>query len=281
MSIDYSPYVPDVTFELIPIKHLVSNQKYQRRLSESQIIRAAQDFDVCQINAVKVSRRDGINYVFDGQHTIEIVAAVSGSRDTPVWCMVFDSLYYEAEAKIFAEQQKHSRPLVPYETFIAHLEAGDKTYQTINALVQSYGLELSPNNKRYGVICAIGTVVNIFEKHGYHVLDRTLRMCISTWEGEQYSLGANMLMGIARLIVTFDEQLSEEQFKERLGQVSVKQLTRTARERRPGSLGYAEAMLMFYNRRCKYRLSMRKLYNVNGTEDLDFDEADEEEDETI
>ena len=113
MSIDYSPYVPDVTFELIPIKHLVSNQKYQRRLSESQIIRAAQDSDVCQINAVKVSRRDGINYVFDGQHTIEIVAAVSGSRDTPVWCMVFDSLYYEAEAKIFAEQQKHSRPLVP------------------------------------------------------------------------------------------------------------------------------------------------------------------------
>lgn len=106
-------------------------------------------------------------------------------------------------------------------------------------------------------------------------------MCISTWEGEQYSLGANMLMGIARLIVSFDEQLSEEQFKERLGQVSVKQLTRTARERRPGSLGYAEAMLMFYNRRCKYRLSMRKLYNANGTEDLDFDEADEEEDDMI
>ena len=66
-----------------------------------------------------------------------------------------------------------------------------------------------------------------------------------------------------------------------MGQVSVKQLTRTARERRPGSLGYAEAMLMFYNRRCKYRLSMRKLYNDNGTEDLDFDEADDEDDETI
>jgi len=172
-------------------------------------------------------------------------------------------------------------PLVPYETFVAHLEAGDKTYQTINALVQSYGLELSPNNKRYGVICAIGTVVNLFEKHGYHVLDKTLRMCISTWEGEQYSLGANMLTGLARLIVTFGEQLSEEQFKERLGQVSVQQLPRTARERRPGSLGYAEAMLMFYNRRCKYRLSMRKLYNDNGTEDLDFDEADDEEDDTI
>lgn len=30
-----------------------------------------------------------------------------------------------------------------------------------------------------------------------------------------------------------------------------------------------------------YRLSMRRLYNDNGTEDLDFDEADDEDDETI
>ena len=29
-------------------------------------------FDVHQINPVKVSRRDGINYVFNGQHTIEM-----------------------------------------------------------------------------------------------------------------------------------------------------------------------------------------------------------------
>lgn len=56
---------------------------------------------------MKVSRRDGINYVFNGQHTIEIVAAVSGSRETPVWCMIYDDLSYEHEADIFANQQKY------------------------------------------------------------------------------------------------------------------------------------------------------------------------------
>lgn len=54
---------------------------------------------------VKVSRRDGINYVFNGQHTIEIVALVSGSRDTPVWCMIYDELCYEHEADIFASDE--------------------------------------------------------------------------------------------------------------------------------------------------------------------------------
>ena len=77
--------IPDVTFELIPIRNLVSNQAYQRPLSEGHIRSAVEEFDVYQINPVKVSRRDGINYVFDGQHTIEIVASESGSRDTPVW----------------------------------------------------------------------------------------------------------------------------------------------------------------------------------------------------
>ena len=98
--------IPHVVFELIPIKNLVSNQVYQRPLSEGHIISAVKDFDVYQINPVKVSRRNGINYVFDGQHTIEIVTSESGSRETPVWCMIYDDLKYTEEAHIFADQQK-------------------------------------------------------------------------------------------------------------------------------------------------------------------------------
>ena len=38
---DYSRFVPAVKFELIPIKNLVSNQEYQRALSQKHINRAA------------------------------------------------------------------------------------------------------------------------------------------------------------------------------------------------------------------------------------------------
>ena len=103
---DYSMFVPNVHFEQITIKNLVSNQDYQRSLSHTHISRAEEKFALYQINPVKVSRRDGINYVFNGQHTIEIVALVSGSRETPVWCMVYDDLCYEHEADIFANQMK-------------------------------------------------------------------------------------------------------------------------------------------------------------------------------
>lgn len=94
---DFSAFVPKVHFEQIPIKNLVSNQEYQRNLSLSHVRRTVENFDLYQINPVKVSRRDGVNYVFNGQHTIEIIATVSGSRETPVWCMIYDDLEYTQE----------------------------------------------------------------------------------------------------------------------------------------------------------------------------------------
>lgn len=272
---DLSIFVPNVHFELIPIKNLVSNQDYQRPLSQSQVDKAIEDFDLNQINPVKVSRRDGINYVFNGQHTIEIIAAVSGSRETPVWCMIYDSLEYRNEANIFANQMKHVRPLRPYEIFMANIEAGNEQQLVIKQLVESYSLTIGPT-KGYGVICAVSTLERIFEKYGYHVLDRTLLLCVGTWEGDIDSLGGNVLNGVARMIVAYGDQLKDDVFKERVGVMSIRQLTRTAKERGAGSLGYAEAMLVAYNRKCKYTLKWSKLHS--GHKDYDDDLCAEEED---
>lgn len=46
---DYSMFVPNVHFEKIPIKNLVSNQDYQRSLSQAHIERAAANFDLCAV----------------------------------------------------------------------------------------------------------------------------------------------------------------------------------------------------------------------------------------
>lgn len=39
---DFSQFVPNVFFEQIPIKNLVSNQDYQRNLSQAHILKAAE-----------------------------------------------------------------------------------------------------------------------------------------------------------------------------------------------------------------------------------------------
>lgn len=252
-------FVPNVHFELIPIRNLVSNQDYQRNLSLSHVRKTSENFDLYQINPVKVSRRNGINYVFNGQHTIEIVATVSGSRNTPVWCMVYDELEYEHEADIFANQLKYTKALAPYEIFMANIEAANEKQLMIKELVESYGLFIC-GSKQPGGICAVSKLEEIFDKYGFHTLDRTLRIICGTWEGDPESFQASFMMGIAILINTYGDRLKDDTFKEKLGQVSAKEIIRNARDRKTGSLGYAETFLIYYNRKTKFGLSMVELY---------------------
>ena len=58
--------------------------------------------------------------------------------------------------------------------------------------------------------------------------------------------------------------------------MSVKALTRTAKERRAGSLGFAEAMMIAYNFKCKYKLSLSRLYSKGDYEPVDDDFEEEE-----
>ena len=146
---------------------------------------------------------------------------------------------------------------------MANIEAGNEKQLIIKRLVESYSLSLGPA-KAYGVICAVATLERIYTKYGYHVLDRTLRLCVGTWEGDIDSLGGNILAGVARLVVAF------------VGFMSVRQLSRIAKERGAGALGYAEAMLVAYNRKCKYTLRMSKLHSGKVAEERDFvNEAEE------
>ena len=77
--------------------------------------------------------------------------------------------------------------------------------------------------------------------------------------------------------------MNDELFTEKVGAVSVKQLTRTAKERRPGSMGFAEAMILEYNGKKKShagKLFMNKLFArdvslwIEPDEDEDYDDSE-------
>ena len=270
---DLNKFIPKVHFELVPIKDLVSNQEYQRNLSMIHVKKAVENFDLNQINPIKVSRRDGINYVFNGQHTAEIVAMASGSRETPVWCMIYDDLVYAEEADIFANQMKNVKSLQPIEIFKANCEAGNNKELMIKGLVESYNLKIAANSNP-GTISAVSALEKIYDKYGYDVLDRVLKLIIITWEGEAKSFSANMLNGVARLVITYGSKLKEDVFKEKLSEISIKEISKTAKDRRAGSLGFAEAMLIFYNKKMRTGLPWNALYQNKAIKDQ-FQEPEE------
>ncbi len=233
----------------------MSNQDYQRDLSVRHVVRAAKNFDLYQVNPVKVSRRNGINYVFNGQHTIEIIALVSGSRETPVWCMIYEDLVYQHEANIFANQMKYVKALSPYEIFMANIEAGSEKQIIIKDLVESYRLKISPQNGP-GCICAINTLEALYDKYGHDHLARVISLLAATWEGEVRSFSSTMLNGLTIFLSFYGDDVKDDVFVEKLNKVSLNELARCAKERRAGSVGYAEAMLQFYNKKNRFPLQM-------------------------
>ena len=78
-----------------------------------------------------------------------------------------------------------------------------------------------------------------------------------------------MLNGVARVISTFGDSLKDDLFIERVGKVSIKELARTAKDRRAGSLGYAEAIVIFYNKKNHSALHMGKLYNNKSKKNME------------
>jgi len=162
---------------------------------------------------------------------------------------------------------------------MANIEAGNDEQLIIKSLVEFYGLTIT-SNKTAGGICAVSTLEYIHRHYGFHVLDRTLRLCIGTWEGDDHSLTANMLKGVAHLVVAFDEHMRDDIFKEKVGEFSAREIGRTAKERKAGSMGYAEAMLLIYNKKMKSASSLKwaKLYTyksrINKIENTEAGDAE-------
>ena len=190
---------------------------------------------------------------------------------SPKWAGFKAADYLQASMSVYTDDTYYGQPAEGDATF--EVAAGDFDLRGFEVTNSSL---FDANKRPYGVICAVATLERIYTKYGYHVLDRTLRLCVGTWEGDIDSLGANVLAGVARMVVAFGDQLRDETFKERVGFMSVRQLSRIAKERGAGSLCYAEAMLVAYNRKCKYTLRMTKLHSGKVAAEDDFVEENEE-----
>ena len=169
---------------------------------------------------------------------------------------------------------KNVKALVPVEIFKANCEAGNEKELLIKDLVESYDLKINGAGTP-GTIAAISTLEKIYDRNSYDVLNRVLNLIVMTWEGENKSFSSNILNGVTRLVMCFGDALKDEVFVEKVGGMSIRELSKIAKERRAGALGYAEAMLIAYNKRNKAGLTWQRLYSGSSNKTTPLDENGE------
>ena len=85
-----------------------------------------------------------------------------------------------------------------------------------------------------------------------------------------------MLKGVAKMVHTYGEALRDDQFIERMSKIPLREIIRAAKERNVGSLGYAEAIFTFYNKKMKYPLQRHRLYDADSIPEIALTEAEQE-----
>lgn len=168
----------------IAIALLRVDPAYQRDLDPARVKKIAENFDAKLFDPIKVTPRDGVYYVTDGQHRLAALRLLGWSYIS-VPCVIVHLATQEQEAGYFRKQNTNRRPPTAYDDYKAARVEHDEAVMVIASVLKRLSLEAvslkstSPNGIR-----AVGAIREIYRFHGDEMLERVLRVSLAAWPHE-------------------------------------------------------------------------------------------------
>ena len=217
---------------MLSTRILYSGQPYQRTVKPREVNRLIRQWNPRKLRSLIVSFRDGKYYVVDGQHRLAALRKMNGDEDVFVACLVYDDLTYEEEAAFYKELDQADRPLSRAESTKADIESGmDPKITEINRLLVSHGFKWALDKSRGGSyeITATQAIISAYDLLGPETFDRMLGILADTWKGDPASTNAAMLSGVALFLKTYETELDDAAFVQRLGVIEAEEIVRRSK----------------------------------------------------
>lgn len=198
-------------FERVKVSDITVDKRVQRsRLNDKRINKMVAEFDPAMLGVLILSRRNnGTIIALDGWHRHETVKLV---RDAPTELdsLVYHGLTLAQEAEMF--RRYNTRTTVPNaDNFRMLVHEGDEAAVRINAIVESYGLEIGKD------FHAVATAEKIARRpNGFEMLEQTLRIIDRAWTLDDKSADHRIINAIAEMIYHYGEAFDEKAFTSRL-----------------------------------------------------------------
>lgn len=253
---------------MLPTSRLISGLGYQRKVKMSEVNRIVREWDDSLLDPLTVSFRDGYFYLVDGQHRVQALRKRNQDRDVIALCRVYTGLTYEQEAELCVKLDKAKKRLSMAQSVSALLEAGtDPTIRQIDRLMKYEGFVWALGKCRGGdyEVTTTQAVISAYKLLGSDAFLRLLWMLGNTWHGDPASLNATMFSGMALFIKTYETELNDQTFVQRLSVVAPEEIVRCSKadfSTNSKALRCAKVLLDKYN---SGRRSGRKLeYRFKG-----------------
>lgn len=209
-----------ITYEFLRVDS-INIPDYQRGIIPTKIKTIINNFDDKKLGVLKISLRDGIYYIIDGQHRL---IACKTLDHTYVMCEVHRGLTYEQEAIMFLEQHNNQTRVSTIDKFNAKVEAKKTQSMNIKAVVEKNGFTLTKGTTRYG-IASVSKLEIIENDMGLDILDKTLDTIYKTWYGAASSTDSKILMAVA-LFIKNTKGFDSKAFIKKLSKIEPKLIIR-------------------------------------------------------
>lgn len=203
-------------------KYLISDPAYQRTVDMNRVKRIVSEFNPNLVNPIKVSRRGGQYYVFDGQHTLSALKMVYGAKGNfKVNCLVYEGLTQKEEAELFAEQTGISRKVKANAKFKALCVAGNEEIIRWKNVTEHMGVKMdfSEGKARYKIV-ACTKAYRIWNNTTEREYREILEIIIKAWNGEAESFNTEILGGVYEFYKQYKGQFKKEILSKQLSKVS-------------------------------------------------------------
>ena len=240
----------------INTKLLFVDQLYQREVDKGRIQQMNKQYRAELVNAIKVSYRDGKFWIFDGQHTAELLKLRNRGRDLPVECKVFYGLTWLDECELFLLQNGVSRSVSMSDRFKARFNRGDKDVVAMVNIAEKLGIRVDfTKSKGDNRICALTTLNRVYNSLGDDDYAEMLSIIKDAWGGDAVSYSAEILKGMFIFYSTYKGQYNKKRLLTQLGRVSPSVIIREGKaSTAPGFSKYARQILNAYNYQTKNKL---------------------------
>ena len=226
------------------LNDLTFDPAYHRDINPLWLKRITENFQPYLVNPPVVSERDGQYYIVDGLHTVKAYELVTGEHR--IECKVYHGLTQRKEAELYYRLNTSSKHLSAADKMKARVTWEDDDLLRFIEATSNAGFTLDPKQEARWCIRAVRKAQECFYILGDRY-EKMLDFIGSTWDGERWSVYADMLDGMTTFFDFYEP--SKLRFVRTLGNADYWDITEKAWEYRylPKSYRYAMAIGLFYN----------------------------------
>lgn len=229
LSLPQVEYSNPGAIRTISTSRLTSGLPYQRPVNQKKVDEIIRKWNPRKLTPVVISFRDGKFNMVDGQHHVEAMRRMAGGKDVIVPCIIHTGMTYQEEAELYATLDTDKTPLTLRQHTKALVESSsDPEIVEIKRLLEDAGFTWAlekPTGEPFEIE-AIRAVKNAYRLLGGDMFSRLLLLTAKTWHGVPSSTKASIISGMALFIKTYETELNDNTFINRLSSVDPGEIIR-------------------------------------------------------